>query len=220
MKYRSILSKYTAILALAVSAILFLPVVAFGKGAIIGYVWGKTAVTNTQLEKLTHIMVVDLYMDANGNVFPNPDFPNNWVSAWLDPLINNAHNNGYWADYIFYPSGYYQISCRASNACGVGTNFAYLSVNVSDGYKSYPNPASDILNIEIDAAKSSDMSGKTAPNIDFRLYDDKGNLLRQTTSNGGTVQFNVSNLPNGSYYLHIYDGVNSAPIIQQIMVEH
>ena len=25
-----------------------------------------------QLDRLTHIMVSDLYMDANGNVFPNP----------------------------------------------------------------------------------------------------------------------------------------------------
>ena len=33
-------------------------------------------------------------------------------------------------------------------------------------------------------------------------------------------QFNVSNLPNGIYYLHVYDDVNSNPEIQQIMVEH
>ena len=32
-----------------------------------------------------------------------------------------------------------------------------------DSYKSYPNPVSDILNIETDAAKFDATSGKTAP---------------------------------------------------------
>jgi hypothetical protein len=33
------------------------------------------------------------------------------------------------------------------------------------------------------------------------------------------VQFNVSNLPVGIYYLHVYDGVNSKPEIHKIVVE-
>ena len=137
---------------------------------------------------------------------------------YLSPMNWSYLNNyGYWANINFSPSGYYQISSRATNACGVGTNFAYLPVNVSDGYKSYPNPASDILNIEIDA--NNVMPGKTTPVTDIRLYDGQGNMVRQTFAHGGTVQFNVSNLPNGIYYLHIYDGVNNIPVIHQIVVE-
>jgi hypothetical protein len=30
----------------------------------------------------------------------------------------------------------------------------------------------------------------------------------------------VANLPNGIYYLHIYDGVNAKPEMRQIVVEH
>ena len=37
---------------------------------------------------------------------------------------------------------------------------------------------------------------------------------------GGEVQFDVSNLPNGIYYLHVYDEVSETPEIRQIMVEH
>jgi len=44
--------------------------------------------------------------------------------------------------------------------------------------------------------------------------------VRQTYTKDGTVQFNVANLPNGFYYLHIYDGVNDTPKIQQIVVQH
>jgi len=53
-------------------------------------------------------------------------------------------------------------------------------------------------------------------------YDDtKGNLQRQVTASSGTsVQLNVSDLPNGNYYLHIYDGISDKPQIQQIIIAH
>jgi hypothetical protein len=74
----------------------------------------------------------------------------------------------------------------------------------------YPNPAGDYLNISI--------NGKSAS--DIRLYDAYGTLLRQAKTGSGTVQLNVSNLPNGLYYLHIYDGINKTPEVRQIMVKH
>lgn len=60
---------------------------------------------------------------------------------------------------------------------------------------------------------------KTGNTYDIRLYDGQGNLLRQTSAKDGTVQFNVSNLPDGIYYLHIYDGVSANPEIHQVVVE-
>jgi hypothetical protein len=61
---------------------------------------------------------------------------------------------------------------------------------------------------------------RQAPTYDIRLYDGMGNLLRNSQTKGGTIQFNVSALPDGIYYLHIYDGVNVKPEMQQIVVEH
>ena len=95
----------------------------------------------------------------------------------------------------------------------------------------YPNPASDIINIEIDAEAiaqnkdfeqnlTDDQPIKLNATFDVRLYDGQGNLLQQQKTKGGTVQFKVSNLPDGFYYLHIYDGVSSTPEIHQIIVEH
>ena len=86
----------------------------------------------------------------------------------------------------------------------------------------YPNPASDILNIEIDAAHALDLQSRgiaATPTYDIRLYDGQINLQRRSTSKGGNAQLNVSNLPNGIYYLHINDGV-SKPVMRQIIVEH
>ena len=55
---------------------------------------------------------------------------------------------------------------------------------------------------------------------DLRLYDGQGNLLRQAATKDARVEFNVAGLPNGIYYLHIYDGTSDKPEIQQIVVEH
>ena len=99
-----------------------------------------------------------------------------------------------------------------------------LTVSSIDAYSSYsgspayPNPASDILNVEIgSAAKSNVQSTSTA--YDIRLYDGQGNIVRRVQNKGGSVQFNVGNLPTGIYYLHIYDGINKNPEMQQIVVE-
>jgi hypothetical protein len=46
-------------------------------------------------------------------------------------------------------------------------------------------------------------------------------MLRQTTTNKtGMVQFDVTNLPNGFYFLHIYDGVSDKPDMRTIVVQH
>ena len=134
-------------------------------------------------------------------------------SATLYPTVNRA---SIW----FNSPGSYMVSCRATNACGTG-NYADLFVSAGRGGSSsianvYPNPVSDILNVEIDPPANL----KTPPTYDIRLYDGMGNLLRQSFSKGGTVQFNVSALPDGIYYLHIYDGVSNTPEMQQIVVEH
>ena len=42
----------------------------------------------------------------------------------------------------------------------------------------------------------------------------------KATSKGGSVQFDVSHLHNGTYYLHVYDGVSDKPEIRQIIVKH
>ena len=85
------------------------------------------------------------------------------------------------------------------------------------GFIVYPNPAADVLNIEIDddAAKSRTERFE----LEFRLYDGQGNMLRQSAAKGGSVQINLSGLPDGIYYLHVYDGTNNAPEIRQIMIE-
>ena len=136
----------------------------------------------------------------------------------ISQIIGGSKNTLYFPGSITIPSGGLQ-------------NFKLEITYGRSGYFAYPNPASGMLNIEIDEAlnaQSRSMQStipaaqpfKIATSYDLRLYDGQGNLVQQTSTKGGTIQFNTSNLPNGTYYLHIYDGVNSTPEIQQIMVEH
>ena len=109
-KNRCIFKKYAITLALAVSAIVFLPKTAFSKGAVIGYacgdqiLWpptGKLASypSDAQLDRLTHVMAVDLYPDADGFLHTVHMFNRNlstvWngndIDPWLSSLVTRAH---------------------------------------------------------------------------------------------------------------------------------
>ena len=76
-------------------------------------------------------------------------------------------------------------------------------------------PVRDILTIEIDSGPPNKSSN--SPTFDVRLFNKQGILQRQQTTHGGTVQFNVSNLPADTYFLHIKEGTNTE--IHQIIVE-
>ena len=86
----------------------------------------------------------------------------------------------------------------------------------------YPNPVSDILNIEI-GTKTTKIPFRSdiviSDNVyEIRLYNDRGNLVRQMTTRGGAIQLDVSNLPTGVYSLHIHDGVSCSPDVRQIII--
>ena len=127
----------------------------------------------------------------------------------------------------FYNSGAYSMGVKAINSCGTPQHYYYVVLDVdsrrSSGSFGYPNPVDDVLFVDLDAfaaANSSSQSFGTRPTYDVRLYDMMGNMLRQQIAGSGTVRFDVSSLPNGFYYLHIYDGISSTPEIQKIIVQH
>ena len=135
-------------------------------------------------------------------------------------------------DMTFYTAGYYTTEARAINACGSSNWTSELAITVTNGYYSmaYPNPTSNTLNIEIDKttymqAKSLEQTTTIAkqlkidPTFDIRLYDGQGNIVRRVQNKGGNVQFNISDLLIGIYYLHVYDGISEKPEIQQIAIE-
>ena len=151
-----------------------------------------------------------------------------WV---LNPMNSGCfiYKYGQYAD-VSLAAGSYQLLCRATNAYGTG-NYYGISLSTARGgsgspfsYNVYPNPASNLLYIEIgteaNPAADSRNAQTATTTYDIRLYNDQGHALRHTTTHGGTVHLNVSHLHNGNYFLHIISNVNTTPQVMQIMVKH
>jgi len=126
--------------------------------------------------------------------------PNPLISALLRASSNSANSNS------------------VSKMFKVGeTDTTDVSQTPSVSGIVYPNPVSGILNIPINEAVASQITRTYT----IRLYNERGKLLRKTTVKGkSTAQFNVADLPNGVYYLYIYDGIHTKPEIKNIMVRH
>ena len=135
-------------------------------------------------------------------------------SSSTSATVKTTANQGQTAAVVAILSGNAGAVTKLIQACSKGGSISSYII-------AYPNPVDDILTIEIDTdAAQSFLSVQGNLNFDVRLYDGQGNLLHQQKSKGETVQFNVSNLPYGLYYLHVYDGVNSTPEMLPIIIEH
>ena len=92
------------------------------------------------------------------------------------------------------------------------------------GFKSsvcYPNPARDVIYVDLD--KITLTPNKTAATYDIRLYDSQGKMLYQVKAKDGIVELNVSNVsnvPDGIYFLHINDGISTTPKALKVFVKH
>ena len=79
----------------------------------------------------------------------------------------------------------------------------------------YPNPVNETLYVEIEHLKN-----KVSTSCNILLYDIKGKIQRKTKANGGTVKFDVSNVPDGIYFLHINDEIYSTSKTLKVIVKH
>ena len=146
-----------------------------------------------------------------------------WI---LNPVNGNTiyGANTAFLDVGFYNAGDYQIVVRATNAHGVGEYCVRgLTVYNTIGYtttKVYPNPAKDVLNIFLNLSNMQSSLAGNKSVYQIRLFSGQGNLVRQASMSGEEIQLNVSNLPNGYYYLHIYTDNGNNPEIHKIIIDH
>ena len=93
----------------------------------------------------------------------------------------------------------------------------------SSVFSTYPNPVNDILNVSINqqAIQAKYLAkGKTVNNpvCTIRLYNMMGNMVSNTESSDNNVQINVSNLPDGIYFMHFLDGSSNTPEMKKIII--
>jgi subtilisin family serine protease len=133
----------------------------------------------------------------------------------------------------FYTNGWHAVLVHDINECGQSFMPNHLfwiyvtgCMDRSAGTSVFPNPANDILTVEIDEAaaeqarslQSGTKTVRVTPDYDIRLYNILGDLVQSVQTKDSRVEFNVATLPNGIYYLHIYDGISDAPEVQKVIV--
>ena len=152
-------------------------------------------------------------------------------SSWYD-IFGNGSSSAY---LYFYGEADYYVQVICYNACGSDYGTMMIEAHNYKGkgkqeeekeeveeqvFTVYPNPVDDILTVEIDEQDVQQQAKAASITYDIRLYDAFGALRHQTTTKNSSTQINVSNLPNGFYYLHIYDGVSDKPDMKTIVVKH
>jgi subtilisin family serine protease len=115
------------------------------------------------------------------------------------------------------------ISARSSNSCGQGANYNFFLTKQTWGCPSsfamvaYPNPTSDILNIEM-MPLSQDVSKEDAPFIESAiLLNSDGREVSKGSREGSKIVFDVSHLKRGVYFIHVT--VDGELKREQILIE-
>jgi len=127
---------------------------------------------------------------------------------------------------------YYQ--CVATTACsellyrGYAYNTNCGSYAISNSLTVYPNPANTELNIantdeggkKEGAPESASIPNSGNPEFQVKLFDGKGNILRSAKNPKGSkgVKLEITEVPNGTYYLHISKG--KEVFKKQILIQH
>jgi subtilisin family serine protease len=158
------------------------------------------------------INVADASIDGNQD-YQAIHYSSNWLSI-------NVPSNAYytWENYL-------NISLQ--NSCSTGHSFK-IPIQITSSYYSsmsiYPNPASDVINIEIGNTASGTLqeSKNNAKKVvyNIQLYDKYGNLLKKSNIEQGKIQFDVSDLTNDIYCLNISDNISKKTETRTIIVAH
>jgi hypothetical protein len=156
------------------------------------------------------------------NSLPNATF--SWSLGPSSPSLSWSSSGG---TLTFYTSSstavYHFMVTMQSSICGTRTAHYYFSAdpNVTFARSSY-NPQSDLLIVdfadELQATTASEpLTKKTTTTRSYivRLYDFYGSLLKQGSSAGESISWNLSGQANGIYIVNIYDA-NTNSLLQAI----
>ena len=131
------------------------------------------------------------------------------------------------------PSIPYIFRARIRNhPCGTaewyGQAFEYMDCSSGGGaskaYVIYPNPSSTELKIKYQAANETYDNSKSSDSnkgpFIVKLLNEKGNVLKERNGKASDTEIvlPVADIPNGIYYLHIYEGKNVSK--QQVVIKH
>ncbi|WP_298553722.1 T9SS type A sorting domain-containing protein [uncultured Parabacteroides sp.] len=130
-------------------------------------------------------------------------------------------------DYWTIPNGNYNIELRVITHCGLLLQTRAVYGVGSYAFSVYPNPADRTLFVDVAepektiSADEAVWAPKTAStSYELRLFNFQGLLVRNLRMTDRQVSIDVSGLPGGNYFLHIFrDGV-AEPEVHKVIVSH
>ncbi len=158
-----------------------------------------------------------------------------WIISGGEIVVPVSGTNTYtgpsgtiFVDPIDGPHGFI-VYVRGENACGVSSYYTkqidtdcsggITPLSLETGLMISPNPASDIIKVELIDNESIDVFGNNdKQKINVRLFNKMQTLVYSNITYQNKFDINVSNLPNGIYQLQvIYNGKKYG---KQILIQH
>jgi hypothetical protein len=174
----------------------------------------------------THNHYTISYSDATG--------PGYWNITPALPLFTP----GYYSSISLYfgaAGSTYILSVALPTVCD--SVYQFLTINVIDcegfrsstvtaQYTAYPNPANSSFTVALNENIATDSKTTTTANVEktdklfeVRILNKNGQVLKSLKNNGKRkMTFDTSDIPYGTYILHIIDGKNT--IKKQIIINH
>jgi hypothetical protein len=143
-------------------------------------------------------------------------------SGLLEYSTNRSVPNIFFRSIYVSGPGNYQIRVRTSNSCGTSNWYTSSFIVLGSNHHScsdcgrdcllllYPNPASDVLNVELVTDEESQellesFTGKKEMMV-INLYDSFGNEVMRQVSENITAELNINKLKSGIYLIHVKYG--------------
>jgi hypothetical protein len=186
---------------------------------------------NTDFQLLGNMQYQARILNSNGSVHYTLPNPFSFTQSY-------GYFTGCSGDYPYYRLEMRNVTYNPNSAWHRISDLIYganCDSFYSLGLTASPNPVSGVLSVSFDqetlaqavAQLQQASSGVSAlrpasATLDIRLYDSSGTLQRQASSQGqGVTQLNVSNLPNGVYFLRVYSRLDpSKPEVRRIIIKH
>lgn len=202
-------------------------------------VWvGPPQITNQKVDGSNYSPGMQI-CPGNHYLLATPIGGNASTATWTVPpgIIYYVGNNQ--LDFTFPSSlSSIAISTRSSNSCGAGSNYYfYLSkksygCSMSLAMNMYPNPASDVINIniledtpivafddpELNNIIVQDNKGYESNNYSIKIYNSQSMLLLDILRSGKSFEVPIKNLNEGIYLVEVSDGKSVSR--QQLIVRH
>ena len=177
--------------------------------------------------------IQDIVGSHSGNIgrfraiFPYMSNPTRFLwrmigGPWWDyNFISNT--NGCTVYIEFHNGGFFELLVEATNACG--TDAYQISIHKFDGrsmraYSTTHSDSSPIVSGAFHIIVGNVADARVQNTYDVRIYDRAGNRVKQVVANEDRgVVFDLSDVPDGNYYLHICDGTDE-PVVQAIVVRN